>query len=297
MSSRQDMRQAVVHAKEVVDRDDDILGPRHPETLQSQLKLAQALVNAGEGRSATALLGQLLPVVREVHGDTSRETLRVEELLAPLQRGAGALHIVKTRQEILLAAVTQEWGDNNDVTFWMRRELAKTLLELGSIAPADALLQGTLDRCIALHGDRHMETLRTMAWLANAKRRADDYQQAQALDAEVLRCAIAMEVDIRFILDTKRRLIIDAAGLQEWMKVLQLGEEMVTEARARLPVNDDLRVAIERQQKLVRLLTKNAGPESRRFKQLTKILENPARSQQFNQRMRRQMRKQEPPES
>jgi hypothetical protein len=296
MPSRQEAREAIAQAKEVAEQDQEILGPNHPETLQSQLKLAKALVEGGESRSATTLLGKLLPVVRAELGDTSRETLRVEEVLAPLQRSAGALHIVKTRQEILLTAVTRDWGEDSDITFWVMRELAKTLLDLGSIGDADVLLQTTLDRCLQVHGDRHMETLRTLAWLANAKRKAGDYQQAQLLDAEALQCAAAMEVDIRLILDTKRHLIIDAAGMQQWMEVLKLGEEIVNEARARLPADDDLRVSIERQQKLVRLLTKNAGPDSRRFKQLKKILEDPAKSQQFNQRLRRKMRKEDLPD-
>ncbi|HEY2215412.1 MAG TPA: tetratricopeptide repeat protein, partial [Acidimicrobiales bacterium] len=178
MPSRQEARQVVARAREVAEQDHDILGPHHPETLRSQLKLAKALVDAGESRSAIALLGKLLPLVREEHGETSRETLRVEELLAPVQRGAGALHIVKTRQEILLTAVTRDWGEDSDITFWVMRELAKTLLDLGSIGEADVLLQSTLDRCLRVHGDRHMETLRTLAWLANAKRKAGDYQRA-----------------------------------------------------------------------------------------------------------------------
>lgn len=296
MPACQELRQAIAQAREVAEQDQDILGPSHPETIQSQLKLARALINGNESRSATALLAKLLPVVRQGLGDTSRETLRVEELLAPLQRSAGALHIVKTRQELLLTAVTRDWGEDSDITFWVRRELAKTLLDLGSIGEADVLLQTTLDRCLRRHGDRHMETLRTLAWLANAKRKAGDYQRAHLLDSEALQCAVAMEVDIRLILDTKRHLIIDAAGLQQWMEVLKLGEEIVNEARSRLSEDDDLRVAIERQQKLVRLLTKNVGPDSRRFKQLKKILEDPAKSQQFNQRIRRKMRKDDLPD-
>jgi hypothetical protein len=292
MPTRKQAKDAVAQARDIADQDRDILGPHHPETLQSQMKLAKALVDAGESQGALALLGSILPVVREVHGDTSRETLRVEELLAPLQRGAGALHIVKTRQERLLAAVVRDWGLDNDITFWVKRELAKTLLDLGTVPEADALLQETLEGSIRVHGDRHMETLRTMAWLANAKRQARDFPAAQILDAEVLQCAIAMEVDARFQLDTKRRLMADAVALHQWVEVVKLGEELVTEARARLPEDDDLRISIERQDKLVRLLTKHPGSQDRLHKQLTKIMEDAARTQQFNRRLSRKMRKQ-----
>jgi Tetratricopeptide repeat len=294
--SRREAKDAVAQARDIVDRDQDILGSDHPETLKSQMKLAKALVDAGESRAALALLGTILPIAREVHGETSRETLRVEELLAPLQRKAGALNIAKTRQERLLTAVIRDWGLDNDITFWVKRELAKTLLDLGSVDEASALLQETLDECIRVHGDRHMETLRTMGWLANAKREARDYRGAQVLDAEVLQCAIAMEVDVRFILDTKRRLMVDAAGLNQWVEMLELGEELVTDAQARLPEDDDLRMSIERQQKLIRLLKRNPGGDGRQFKQLSKILEDPVKSEQFNRRLKRKMRKEDLPD-
>jgi hypothetical protein len=292
MPTRKQAKDAIGHARDIADQDQDILGPLHPETLASQMKLAKALIDGGESRAALALLGTILPMVREVHGETSRETLRVEELLAPLQRGAGALNIVKTRQERLVTAVIRDWGLDNDITFWVKRELAKTLLDLGAEQEAAVLLQETLEGSIRVHGDRHMETLRTMAWLANAKRQAHDYSGAQILDAEVLQCAIAMEVDARFVLDTKRRLMADACALNQWGEVLKLGEELVTEAQSRLPEDDDLRRSIERQDKLVRLLTKNPGTQDRIHKQLKKIVENSAKSEQFNRRLSRKMRKQ-----
>jgi hypothetical protein len=176
------------------------------------------------------------------------------------------------------------------------RELSKTLIEMGSLDDAAALLQRTIEGCIRTHGELHDQTLRSKTWLAHLKRLKGDFRGAQIIDLDVLQRAVSREFDPRYIIEVKLHLLADAGGLKNWVEVMELSYGIMDEARASLPEDDELRLSLERKTRLKRLLLRGPKARQRQLRQMLRIVEDPIKSERLNRRIGRRLNKRNRPD-
>jgi tetratricopeptide (TPR) repeat protein len=281
MATRKAIPIAVQRAQEVAQRDAEILGDDHPQTLIARRNVARALRDAGDYRGALKVLEQLLPVQRRALGPSALAVFATTDLLGEIQRNLGALQIARKTQEDLLQAVESALGPDDPTAIWVLRNLSRTQQMLRELETAAATLQEAISRSQRVHGEAHPETLKTMSWLAHVKRLQKDYAAAQAIDGAVVLRAESPDITPRFRIDAKRHLLLDLAGLADWPAVLQLSQDLTEEAKRTLPPGDEVRRYFESR----RNIPSSPRAWRRRMKWIERMDASPRVGPRFRQKM------------
>jgi serine/threonine-protein kinase len=178
--------EAEQQAKRALETRRRVLGPEHPDTLQSMTSLAQASSRQGRLAEAEALHRETLDIQKRVLGPEHPDTLESMNGVAivALARGryaeAEALHreTLEIRKRVL--------GPEHRNTLQSRNNLANACHSQGRYVEAEVLHRGTLDIYKRSLGLEHVMALQSRNNLANAIGAQGRYAEAEALHRETL---------------------------------------------------------------------------------------------------------------
>jgi RNA polymerase sigma factor (sigma-70 family) len=173
------MPQAIAVGEPLAEDLERLLGPDHPDTLNSRNSLAAAYLAAGRVVDAIQLFEQILAVRQQVLGSDDPETLISQNNLASAYQDAG-----RTAEAIRLYGLNLETkerllGPDHPSTLNSQGNLAAAYRDGGRLAEAIPLLEQTLAGRERVLGPDHPDTQATRKKLATA------YQDA-GRDAEAI---------------------------------------------------------------------------------------------------------------
>ncbi|KAJ7711203.1 hypothetical protein B0H16DRAFT_1437922 [Mycena metata] len=171
---------------EVLQKQKQVLGGDHPETLQTMANLANSYSDLGEPQRAQELQVIVLEKQTQLLGDDHRDTLLIMGNLANSYSDLGEPQRAQELQVIVLEKQTQLLGDDHPDTLLIMGNLANSYSDLGEHQKAKELKSIVLEKQIQLLGDDHPRTLRTMGNLANSYSNLGEHQRAQDLMSVVL---------------------------------------------------------------------------------------------------------------
>ncbi len=145
-----------------------LLGPEHPDTLNSRNSLAAAYLAAGRVAEATRLFEQILVERQHTLGPDDPETLTSRNNLASAYQDAGRSAEAIRLYEVNLETRERLLGDSHPSTLNSRGNLAAALLAAGRATEAIPLLEQTLAGRERVLGPDHPDTRTSRRNLARA---------------------------------------------------------------------------------------------------------------------------------
>ena len=179
--------QAVTILERAVATQEKLLGPDHPETLQSRNNLAACYHVAGQWQRALPLLEQTLPRLEAVLGPDHTDTLSAMNNLADLYRSVGRTEQALKLFRTTLARRQGSLGPSHPLTLLSRLNLATWQRDAGLFAQALPLLEETLGEYRQVLGPDHPESLKAMTELAQGYCDAGQLARALPLLTDALR--------------------------------------------------------------------------------------------------------------
>jgi RNA polymerase sigma factor (sigma-70 family) len=171
--------QAIAVGEPLAEDLERLLGPDHPDTLNSRNSLAAAYLAAGRVAEAIPLFEQILAVRQRMLGPDDSETLISQNNLASAYQDAGRTAEAIRLYELNLEVRERLLGTDHPSTLNSRGNLAAAYRDGGRVAEAIPLLEQTLADRERVLGPDHPDTQATRKKLATA------YQDA-GRDAEAL---------------------------------------------------------------------------------------------------------------
>ena len=159
-----------------------LLGPGHPDTLNSRNSLAAAYLAAGRVADAIPLFEQTLVVLQRQLGPDHPDTLTSRNNLASAYQDAGRVAEAIQLYEQNLAVRERPPGPDHPSTLNSRGNLAAAYLAAGRVADAIALFEQTLAGRDRLLGHDHPDTQTSRKNLAEAYRAAGRGAEAIPLE-------------------------------------------------------------------------------------------------------------------
>ena len=163
-----------------------VLGPDHPDTLESRDNLAGAYEAAGDLGRAIPLFEQTLADRARVLGPDHPDTLESRNNLAGAYEAAGDLGRAIPLYEQTLADCLRVLGPDHPDTLGSRNNLAYAYRAAGDLGRAIPLFEQTLADCLRVLGPDHPDTLGSRNNLAYAYRAAGDLGRAIPLYEQTL---------------------------------------------------------------------------------------------------------------
>ena len=145
-----------------------LLGPEHPDTLNSRNSLAAAYLAAGRVAEAIPLFEQILAVRQRMLGPDDPETLISQNNLASAYQDAGRTAEAIRLYELNLETQERLLGPDHPSTLNSRGNLAAAYRDGGRVAEAIPLLEQTLDDRERVLGRDHPDTQAARKKLATA---------------------------------------------------------------------------------------------------------------------------------
>ena len=159
-----------------------LLGPGHPDTLNSRNSLAAAYLAAGRVADAIPLFEQTLVVLQRQLGPDHPDTLTSQNNLASAYQDAGRVAEAIQLYEQNLAVRERLLGPDHPSTLNSRGNLAAAYLAAGRVADAIALFEQTLAGRDRVLGHDHPDTQTSRKNLAKAYRAAGRVADAIPLE-------------------------------------------------------------------------------------------------------------------
>jgi tetratricopeptide (TPR) repeat protein len=163
-------RQAIAIGKELTADFERMLGPDHPDTLNSRNNLAEAYREAAQASKAISLYEKNLAACERQMGLKHPVTLVSRDNLALAYQEAGRASEAISLHEQTLADREQVLGPDHPVTLISRNNLAAAYQEAGRYADAIPLYEHTMTAYEQLLGSDHPSTLASRNALAAARR-------------------------------------------------------------------------------------------------------------------------------
>jgi len=180
-------RDAEVYGVVAMEKQRQVLGEDHPDTLESMGDLASIYWHLGRLKDAEALGVVVMEKRKEQLGEDHPDTLTSMGNLAGIYWGLDRLK----EAEVLGVAVVEKskelLGEDHPNTLWSMGNLANTYRDLGRLKDAEVLWVAVMEKRKELLGEDHPDSLAGMDNLASIYR-----EQGRLKDAEVLGVA-AME--------------------------------------------------------------------------------------------------------
>jgi serine/threonine protein kinase len=170
-----------------------VLGPEHPDTLNSMNDLAEALRNEGHYAEAEKLQRETLDIRRRVLGPEDPDTLNSMNNLANTLWEDGKYAEAEKLNRATLDVRRRVLGPEHPDTLKSMSNLAYVLDDLGRDTEAEKLDRETLDIRRRVLGPEHPDTLKSMVNLAIVVTHESHYAEAEKL--------------LRESLDTERRVL------------------------------------------------------------------------------------------
>jgi serine/threonine protein kinase/tetratricopeptide (TPR) repeat protein len=169
----------------------DLLGPDHPDTLDTMSKLAVAYRDAGRLADALPLFEETLRLTKDKLGHDHPGTLTSMNNLAMGYRDTGRLAEAVPLHEESLRVTRSKLGPDHPETLSTMNNLAVTYRFAGRLSEALPLLEETLHLRKIKLGPDHPNTLTTMHNLAVTYRFAGRLGEAVSLSEETLKLSRA----------------------------------------------------------------------------------------------------------
>ncbi|HZY83443.1 MAG TPA: serine/threonine-protein kinase [Gemmataceae bacterium] len=163
-----------------------LLGPDHPDTLESLSKLGRASQAAGQWKRAVELHQEALEKSQAVLGPDNPATLKCMSALAGVYRSTGRLAEAQALSAQALARQEAKLGPDHPDTLATLTDLALTYLATGQHAKALPALERVLAGRTRKLGPDHPDTLESMSELANAYLATGQLARALALLEQAL---------------------------------------------------------------------------------------------------------------
>ena len=147
--------------REVLDLQEQLLSPQHPDALTTRHFIARAVAVAGRHAEAEELFREVLADRRGQLGENHPDTLITRQFVAREMAAQGrAVEAEREFREVLAARETTLGGDHLN-TLATRHLLAKTIAEQGRTAEAARVLRELLAARLRLLGPDHIDTRAT----------------------------------------------------------------------------------------------------------------------------------------
>ncbi|KAF8182437.1 hypothetical protein K438DRAFT_1158751 [Mycena galopus ATCC 62051] len=172
--------------KEVLEKQKQLLGDNHPNTLLTMGSLANRYKDQGEYQKAKELNIIVLEKQKQVLGENHPDTLLTMGNLAITYSDLGEHQKDKELKGIVLEKQKQVLGENHPDTLHTMGSLAVTYSNLGEHQKAKELEVIVLEKRKQALGENHPDTLRTMGNLANRYSDLGEHQKAKELKVIVL---------------------------------------------------------------------------------------------------------------
>jgi len=136
--------QAIAVGEPLAEALEQLLGPDHPDTLNSRNSLAAAYLAAGRFTEAIPLFEQILSIRQRILGPDDPDTLTSQNNLASAYQDAGRTDEALRLYELNLAARQRLLGPDHPGTLNSRGNLAAAYRDAGRVAEAIPLFEQTL---------------------------------------------------------------------------------------------------------------------------------------------------------
>ncbi|KAJ7300706.1 hypothetical protein DFH08DRAFT_725072, partial [Mycena albidolilacea] len=170
----------------VLEKQKQVLGDNHPDTLRTMGNLAWTYSDLGEHQKSKELNLTVLEKRKQVLGDTHPHTLLTMGNLAWTYSDLGEHQKAKELDLNVLEKQKQVLGDNHSDTLRTMGNLANTYSNLGEHQKAKELILTVLETQKQVLGDDHPQTLLTMGNLAWTYSELGEHQKAKELNLTVL---------------------------------------------------------------------------------------------------------------
>ncbi|KAJ7300428.1 P-loop containing nucleoside triphosphate hydrolase protein [Mycena albidolilacea] len=170
----------------VLEKQKQVLGDNHPDTLCTISNLAMTYTDLGEHQKAKEPNLTVLEKLKQVLGDNHPDTLGTMSNLARTYSCLGEHQKAKELNLTVLEKWKQVLGDNHLQTLHTMGNLARTYSDLGEHQKAKELDLTVLEKQKQVLGDNHPDTLRTMGSLASTYSDLGEHQKAKELNLTVL---------------------------------------------------------------------------------------------------------------
>ncbi|KAJ7721998.1 hypothetical protein B0H16DRAFT_1473571 [Mycena metata] len=170
----------------VVERETQLLGVDHPDTLWGMGNLASTYFHLGKFQQVEELETVVLAKRKQVLGDDHPETLCSISNLAATYRNLHNYHKAEELGVIALEKRKQVLGDAHPDTLLTMAELALIYAKLNMFHKTEELHFVVLEKRKQVLGHDHPDTLWAMGDLASTYRRQGEFYKAQELAAIVL---------------------------------------------------------------------------------------------------------------
>ncbi|KAJ7743362.1 hypothetical protein B0H16DRAFT_1377269 [Mycena metata] len=179
-------KQALKLQEEVLEKQKQVLGQDHPDTLHTMGYLAGLYSSLGEHVKAHGIQVLVLEKQKQILGENHPDTLRTMSNLANLYSALGEFQIAKELEGIVVEKQKQVLGDNHPDTLRTIANLAISYSNLGEHHRAQDLRVLVLEKQKQILGENHPATLHMMGNLASSYSDLGEYQIAKELLSVVL---------------------------------------------------------------------------------------------------------------
>ncbi|MCU0254926.1 MAG: serine/threonine-protein kinase [Acidobacteria bacterium] len=187
-----------------------VLGPEHPDTLQSAGALANSYVRQGGLAEAEALYRETLSIMERVLGPEHVDTLKAKNNLASVIGTTGRHTEAEAIHRATLETQRRIMGPEDPATLLSMMNLATQLHRQGRDAEAEPLYREALVIQQRVLGPEHPATLLSMSNLGNSIGAQGRLAEAEALHLE------ALEIRTRVLGPTHRDTLISSYNLACW---------------------------------------------------------------------------------
>jgi tetratricopeptide (TPR) repeat protein len=233
-----------------------LLGAENPETLEMAMDLGRAYRQAREPRQARTLLESVVASRHKTLGVEHLKTIQAETLLAFALADLGELRQARLIQENLLERCDGQFGSQSEQSIAVAINLANTYRALKRYAQEGPLRTRILEYRTSLFGERHIETIKSLADMAVLKRNQGEFHAALVLDQVILENIPRSQVSARQLLSFKFNMVADLIRLKKWSQATALFDEAYEETVLHLSPDDDLRLNAEKYKSKLRYMGK-----------------------------------------
>ncbi|KAJ7743366.1 hypothetical protein B0H16DRAFT_1422938 [Mycena metata] len=179
-------KQAAKLEEEVLEKQKQVLGQDHPDTLYTMGNLAGSYSNLGEYQKAKEFQVIVLEKQKHVLGENHPNTLHTLGNLASLYSNLGEHQKAKELRVLVLEKQKQIQGKNHPATLHTMGNLASSYSDLGEYQIAKELQSVVLEKQKQILGDDHPDTLHTMGNLASSYSCMGEHKKASELQVVVV---------------------------------------------------------------------------------------------------------------
>lgn len=178
--------ESLSHAERALELRRQVLGPEHPDTLQSMVNVGSIRRDQGRDAEAAALLTEAMQTSRRVLGAGHTRTLFAVMHLASFLQSKGRLDEAEALAVEALEVTHRNQKTESRDALALSSRLASILHSQGRLMDAEELYKKTLEAKKRIFGPEDPSTLITMAGLADLHKTRGRLDEAEQLQGRVL---------------------------------------------------------------------------------------------------------------